>query len=121
MITVSSRYSPPRRKVKEGNSIGHSAVSNSLQPNGLCSSPGSCLCPWNSPDKNTGVGCHSLLQGIFLTQGSIPGLPHCRQILYRLRGPSKPVPACGSVKHLKKRQISLELLQCQGRIYLSFP
>ena len=40
------------------------------------------LCPWNSPGKNTGVHCHSLLQGIFLTQGSNPGLPHCRQILY---------------------------------------
>ena len=32
------------------------------------------LCPWNSPGKNTGVGCYSLLQGIFLTQGSNPGL-----------------------------------------------
>ena len=35
--------------------------------------------------KNTGVGCHSLPQGIFLTQGSNPGLLHCRQILYQLR------------------------------------
>ena len=35
-----------------------------------CSSPGSFLCPWDSPRKNTGVGCHALLQGIFLTQGS---------------------------------------------------
>ena len=32
--------------------------------------------------KNTGVGCHALPQGIFLTQGSNPGLLHCRQILY---------------------------------------
>ena len=32
------------------------------------------LCLWDSPDKNTGVGCHSLLQGIFLTQGSNLGL-----------------------------------------------
>ena len=39
------------------------------------------LHPWNSPGKNTGVGCHFLLQGIFLTQGSNPGLPHCRQTL----------------------------------------
>ena len=38
----------------------------------------------DSPGKNTGVGCHALLQGIFPTQGSNPGLPHCRQILYRL-------------------------------------
>ena len=36
------------------------------------------LCPWGSPGKN----CCSLLQGIFLTQGSNPGLPHCRRILY---------------------------------------
>ena len=35
-------------------------------------------------DKNTGVGCHCLLQEIFLTQGLNPGLPHCRQILYCL-------------------------------------
>ena len=34
------------------------------------------------PGKNTGVGCCFLLQGIFLTQGSNPGLPHCRRILY---------------------------------------
>ena len=42
------------------------------------------VCPWNSLGKNTGVGCHSLLQGIFLTQESNPGLLHCRQILYQL-------------------------------------
>ena len=36
------------------------------------------------PDKNTGVGCHFLLQGILLTQGSNLGLLHCRQILYHL-------------------------------------
>ena len=38
----------------------------------------------NSPGKNTGVGCHALLQGIFPTQGSNPGLLHCRQIFYHL-------------------------------------
>ena len=37
-----------------------------------------------SPGKNTGVGCHSLLQGIFPTQGSNPGFLHFRQILYPL-------------------------------------
>ena len=46
--------------------------------------PGRPLCPWNSPGKNTRVGCHALLQGIFPTQGSNPGLLHCRQILYHL-------------------------------------
>ena len=40
--------------------------------------------PWNSPGQNTGVGSLSLLQGILPTQGSKPGLPHCRQILYQL-------------------------------------
>ena len=40
--------------------------------------------PWNSPGQNTGVGSLSLLQGIFPTQGSNPGLPHYRWILYQL-------------------------------------
>ena len=38
----------------------------------------------NSPGQNTGVGSLSLLQRIFPTQGSNPGLPHCRGILYQL-------------------------------------
>ena len=46
--------------------------------------PARLLCPWDSPGKNTGVGCHSLLQGIFPTQGSNQGLLYCKQILYRL-------------------------------------
>ena len=40
--------------------------------------------------KNTGVGRHALLQGIFPSQGSNPGLPHCRQILYRLSHQGSP-------------------------------
>ena len=43
------------------------------------SPPGSSV-PGDSSGKNTGVGCHALLQGIFLTQGSNPGIPHCRWI-----------------------------------------
>ena len=39
---------------------------------------------WDFPGKSTGVGCHFLLQGIFPTQGLSPGLPRCRQTLYRL-------------------------------------
>ena len=54
-----------------------------LQPVGL-------LCPWDSPGKNTGVGCPSLLQGIFLTQGWNPGLLHCRRILYCLSHQGSP-------------------------------
>ena len=42
------------------------------------------LCPWDSPGKNTGAGCHALLQGIYPIQDSNPGLPHCRWILYHL-------------------------------------
>ena len=45
------------------------------------SKPTSLLSPRDFPDKSTGVGCHFLLQGIFPTQGSKPGLPHCGQIL----------------------------------------
>ena len=42
------------------------------------------ICPWNSLGKNTGVGCHCLLQGIFLTQGLYQDILHCRLILYCL-------------------------------------
>ena len=42
------------------------------------------LCPWDFPGKNTGVDCHFLLQGIFMTQGSNASLLHCRQLLYQL-------------------------------------
>ena len=46
--------------------------------------------PWNSPGQNTGVGSLSLLQGIFPSQGSNPGLPHCRQILYQVSHKRSP-------------------------------
>ena len=57
-------------------------VSDCLQPHGLYSTR--LPCPWDFPGKNTGVGCHFLLQGIFLTQGLNLGLLHFRQILYLL-------------------------------------
>ena len=63
----------------ESESVNGSVVSDSLQPHGL--QPARLLCPWDFPGKNTGVGCHSLLQGIFPIQGSNTGLLHCRQIL----------------------------------------
>ena len=47
-------------------------------------SPTRVFCPWNSPSKNTGMGSHSLLQGIFPTQGSNLGHLHCKWILYLL-------------------------------------
>ena len=46
--------------------------------------------PWNSSGLNTEVGSHSLLQGIFPTQGLNPGLLHCRQILYQLNHKGSP-------------------------------
>ena len=69
--------------------VTHSVMSNSLQPHGL--QPVRLLCPWNSPSKNTGVGCHFLFQEIFLTQGSNLGLLHCRQILYCLSYQGSPI------------------------------
>ena len=50
-------------------------MSDSLQPKGLWSA--SLLCPWDSPVKNTGVGCHALFQRIFSTQGLNPSLLRC--------------------------------------------
>ena len=48
------------------------------------------LYTWNSPGQNTGVGGLSLLLEIFPTQGSNPGLPHCRRILYQLSHKGSP-------------------------------
>ena len=56
---------------------------DSWRPHGLYS-------PWNSPSQNIGMGSRSLLQGIFSTQGSNQGLPHCRQILYQLNHRGSP-------------------------------
>ena len=70
-------------KVAQLLSEGCSVVSNSLQSHGLYS-------PWNSPGQNTGVGSLSLLQGVFTIQGSNPGLPHCRWILYQLSHKGSP-------------------------------
>ena len=63
--------------------------SNSLWPHGL--SPTRLLCPWRFSRKNTWVGCCALLQGIFPTQRSNLGLPHCRQILYHLSHRGSPI------------------------------
>ena len=64
-------------------SESRSVLSDSLRPHGLYS-------PWNSPGQNTGVGSLSLLQGIFTTQGSNPGLPHCRWIFYQQNHKGSP-------------------------------
>ena len=97
--------------------VSRSIVSDSLRPHGL--SPARLLCPWNSPGKNTGVGCHSLLQGIFPTQGLNLGLSHCRWILYCLTHQESPVTMVGTqlmnkwvaliyiCSHLTSRRFSL--------------
>ena len=60
-----------------------SVMSDSLRPHGLYS-------PWNSPGQNTGVGSLSIIHGIFPTQGSNSGFPHCRWILYQLNHQGSP-------------------------------
>ena len=77
-------------------------MSDSLQPRGLEATR--LLCPWDSPGKNTGVGCQALLQGIFPIQGSNPGLLHCRQILY----------------HLNHREATMEVISLYCRLYQLF-
>ena len=74
-------YIPTYNALSERES--RSVLSDSSQLHGLYS-------PWNSPGQNTGVGSLSLLQGIFQIQGSNPGLPHCRQILYQLSHKGSP-------------------------------
>ena len=64
-------------------SESHSVVSDSLWPHWLHS-------PWNSPGQNTGVGSRTLFQGLFPIQGTNPGLPPCRWILYQLSHKGSP-------------------------------
>ena len=75
-------------------------MSDSLQPRGLYS-------PWNSPGHSTGVGSHSSLQGLFLTQRSNAGLPHCGRILYQLSHQGSPTRMGHPVE---KRNISSQRL-----------
>ena len=84
-----------------------SVVSDSLWSHGLYSL-------WNSPGQNTGMGNLSLLQGIFSTQGSNPGLPYWRQILYQLSHKNTGV---GS----RTQELNWSLLHCRWILYqLSF-
>ena len=80
-LALSSASNPPLSTLKVGVLAALSCLT-------LCNPmdlyPTKLFCPWNSPSKNTGVGCQSLLQGVSATQGSNPGLLHCRQILYYL-------------------------------------
>ena len=66
-----------------------SVTSDSLQPHGL--QPATVLCPWKFPGRNTGVGCHFLLQGIFPTQGLNLHLLHWRVDSLPLAPSGKPL------------------------------
>ena len=76
-----------------------------------CSLSGSSV-HWDSPGKNTGVGCHALLQGIFPTQGSNQGVLHCRRILYHLSHQRSPNQLCSSLYHI----FVAVLEKCQRRV-----
>ena len=80
--------------------VAKSFMSNSLWPYGL--SPARLLCPWDSSGKNTRVDCHFLIQGIFSTQGSNPGLLHCRQILYLLHHEGSPNQLYSNIQNKNK-------------------
>ena len=80
-----------------------SVVSNSLQPHGQYAAR--LLCPWDLPAKNTGVGCHALLQGIFPIQGLNPHLLcllHCRQF-FTPEPPGKPQKGLQDTLKKKKK------------------
>ena len=91
-----------------GESVSRSVMSNSVTPWTVATR---LLCPWNSPGKNTGVGSHSFLQGIFPTQGLNLGLLHCMQILSLQSEPSgKPFNSLGCMSNFK--ELLLYLLLC---------
>ena len=87
-----------------------------------CSLPGSSV-HGDSPGKNTGVGCHALLQGVSLTQVTNPGLPHCRQILYCLshQGSPRIQTGVGSMSLLQgifpTQELNWGLLHCRWILY----
>ena len=101
--------------------FSHSVVSDSLWPHGL--QPARLLCLWHSPGKNTGVGCYSLLQGIYLIQGVLL----CRQILCHLS--HQGIPKKGNVKQCSNysttalishaSKVMLKILQARLQQYMN--
>ena len=88
-------------------------VSDSLRSHGLYS-------PWNSLGQNTGMGSLSLLQGMFPTQGSNPGLHHCRQILYQLSHKGSPIMVVYMAKYLTNKFIAKIMLKASTNNYLDY-
>ena len=74
ICTVGSWWFESDHYLSGSESVSLSGVSDSFRPHRP--QPARLLCSWNSPGKNTGMCSHSLLQGIFLTQESNPGLLH---------------------------------------------
>ena len=87
----------------KGESVSPSVLSDSLRPYGLYRA--GLLCPWNSPGKNTEVGCHSLLQRICSTQGLNLILPCYRQILYCLSHHGSPGKGEGGHFYIYKNDV----------------
>ena len=87
-----------------------SVVSDSLRPRGL--HPSRILCPWDSPGKNNVVGCHSLLQEIFQTQGSnplSPSAPTLARRFFTTELPGKPKTWCSQINMKKKKESFIHL------------
>ena len=100
--------------------LGRLVVSDSLQPHGL--QPTRPPLHGDSPGKNTGVGCLALLQRIFPTQGSNPGLPHCRWNFLPTELPGKPKnTGVGSLSLLQEifptQESNRGILHCMWILY----
>ena len=78
--------SPPRALLLFSQYVVYSLSSDLLFCKSMNYSPARLLCPWDFPSKNTGVGCHSLLQGIFSTQGLNPFLLCSIHYIQRKKG-----------------------------------
>ena len=89
-------------------------MSDSLPPYGL--QPTRLLHPWDFPGNSPGVDCHFLLQGIFPTQGSNPGHPHCRQTLYHLSHQGSPNDYSNALSIFKIENRDFKL--CQSLLML---
>ena len=103
-----------RARLNTSTSESRLVVSDSLRPHELYS-------PRNSPGHNTGVGSLSLLQGIFPTKGSNPGLPHCRRIFYQLSHKGSPRTGVGSLSLLQgifpTQESNWSLRHCRWILY----
>ena len=92
--------------------LSHSVVSDSLRPRRL--QPARPLCPWDSPGKNTEVGCHALLQGISRTQGSNLHLLHWQVSSLPLSSPGKMIVVYSFFLFIFKSPFYLQMSQTLG-------